>query len=186
MRKITFFMLISVDGFFEGVNHDISWHNAGDSEFNTFALEQNQKTGTFLFGKRTYELMKSWWPTDEAKASDPEVSKMMNETPKIVVSNSIKESNWENTSFINQDVIGEIRKLKEEDGKDIMIFGSNELTVSLMRENLVDEFRIMVNPLVLGDGTKLFSGLTEKYNLKLVGVRNFENGNILFDYIPKL
>lgn len=185
MGKLKFFMLISLDGFFEGKDHDISWHNAGDEEFNTFALEQNKNTGIFLFGRRTYDLMKSWWPTDEAKNSDPLVSKMMNETQKVVVSTTRDEEPWENTTFIQENVVEEIRKLKEESEKDIMIFGSNELTVSLMKHNLVDEFRIMVNPVVLNEGTKLFTGLESKIDLHLVDSRKFSNGNILLDYRAK-
>ena len=189
-------MLISLDGFFEGKDHDISWHNAGDAEFNAFAIDQNKNTGTFLFGRRTYDLMKSWWPTIEAKDADPEVAKMMNETPKVVVSTTRDSDTWENTTFIQENIVEEIKKLKEEGDppsheasagqvKDIMIFGSNELTVSLMKAGLVDEFRIMVNPIVLGEGTKLFAGLGEKHNLKLVHVQRFDNGNILLDYEPK-
>jgi dihydrofolate reductase len=186
-------MLISLDGFFEGKDHDISWHNAGGQEFNAFALDQNKNTGTFLFGRRTYDLMKSWWPTIEAKDADPEIAKMMNETPKVVVSTTRDSNVWENTTFIQENIVEEIKKLKdppsheasEGQDKDIMIFGSNELTVSLMKAGLVDEFRIMVNPIVLSEGTKLFAGLGEKHNLKLVKVQRFDNGNILLDYEPK-
>jgi len=183
MRKISLFMHVSLNGYFEGPNHDISFFKQGD-ENNAFFREQTSEGATMLFGQRTYELMKSWWPTQQAKEANPEMAKFMNETPKVVVAHQPFEPGWNNVTVISGDVAGEIRKLKEQPGKHIVILGSNTLCVSLMQEGLVDEFQIMVNPVALGDGTSLFKGLPEKADLKLLKTREFKSGNILLTYEP--
>ena len=160
-------MMVSVDGYFEGLNHDLSWHNV-DAEFNEFVHEQNiGLVDTLLFGHRTYDLMASVWPKPEGMAADPETARFMNETPKIVASRTGFAPEWEHTTVITGNVVDEIKKIKAMPGKDIAIFGSNELCVSLMEEDLVDEFRIMVNPVALGAGSPLFTGLTKKVKFRL-------------------
>jgi dihydrofolate reductase len=175
-------MMVSVDGYFEGPNYDLSWHNV-DAEFNAFAHEQNVgPIGTLLFGHRTYDLMASVWPTSQGMTMDPETAKFMNETPKIVASHMPFVAEWENTTVLSEDVFGEIERMKAMPGKDIAIFGSNELCVSLMEKDLVDEFRIMIAPVALGAGSPLFTGLTKKVKLKLDKTREFKSGNVLHYY----
>jgi dihydrofolate reductase len=184
MRKIFLFMMTSVEGYFEGPNHDLSWHNV-DAEFNAFAHEQNiGPVDTLLFGRTTYELMAGYWPTPAGVADDPETARFMNETPKVVASFQPFAPAWEKTTVIFKDVEEEIKRLKAGPGKAIAIFGSNQLCVSLMEKGLVDEFRIMVNPIVLGAGHSLFAGLSKRVKLKLVNTRAFRSGNILLTYMP--
>ena len=183
MRKILFFMLTSVDGFFEGPNHDIDWHHV-DEEFNDFANDQLASTDLLLFGRVTYEMMASYWPTAEARANDPQVAGAMNALPKIVVSTSLDKAEWENTRLIKDNVAEEVGKLKQQAGKDMIVMGSSGLAVSLAEMGLVDEFRIMVNPLVLGTGKPVFSGIQGRMNLKLLKARTFGNGNVLLYYAP--
>jgi len=178
MRKIFLFMMVSVDGYFEGPGHDISWHNV-DAEFNVFANQQLKESGVLLFGHRTYELMASYWPT--AKGA---TAKFMNEMPKYVASHTPFTSDWSGTTVLSGDATHEIKKLKEQAGKDIALLGSNNLCVSLMEEGLVDEFRIMVNPVALGTGSSLFIGLSKTTKLQLIKTREFKSGNILNYYIP--
>jgi len=180
MRKIFLFMMISLDGYFEGPGHDLSCHQV-DAEFNEFAIAQLKTTGTLLFGHRTYDMMAAFWPNEGMKL-DPMTAIPMAEIPKIVATHSPFTPQWENTTVIGGDIFDEVKKLKEKPGKDIAIFGSNNLCVSLMSEGLVDEFRIMVNPLALGQGTSLFTGLTTKTDLKLIKSRTFKNGNVLHYY----
>ena len=176
-------MMVSVDGYFEGVNHDLSWHTV-DAEFNAFAEEQNiGSVDLLLFGHRTYDLMASWWPTEQGMADDPEIAQFMNTTAKIVVSHDAFQPAWENTRVMSENVFDEIEKLKTLSGKDIALFGSNNLCVSLMGAGLVDEFRIMVNPVALGVGTPLFAGLSKKMKFKLLKTREFKSGNILHYYV---
>ena len=181
MRKIFLFMMVSLDGFYEGQNQDISWHNV-DAEFNEFAVQQTSEADLLLFGRKTYELMESYWPTEAAKRDDPIVAGLMNSTPKIVISNTLKQVEWGNTRLVKENVFEEISKLKEQPGKDIAILGSSELTVSLTNLGLVDEFRIMVNPVALGYGKSLFQGLGNKLNLKFIKSKTFGSGNILLYY----
>jgi dihydrofolate reductase len=170
-------MLVSVDGYFEGPDHDISWHNV-DPEFVTFADEQvEEDVGMLLFGRRTYDLMASFWPT-----LDSTTARLMNAALKVVISDSPFEPEWENTTVVSENVAGAVRELKNQSGKDIAIFGSNMLCVSLMEEGLVDEFRIMVCPVALGKGTQLFAGLTKRVKLRLLKSRTFASGNMLQYY----
>ena len=183
MGKVFLFMMVSLDGFFEGPNHEIDWHNV-DGEFNEFAIEQAKDVGTILFGRRTYELMASYWPTESAMKDDPVVAGMMNNTPKIVFSRTLAEAEWNNTRLVKGNVGEEVSKLKRMPGKDVAIFGSSDLAVSLAKDGLIDEFRIMVNPVVLGGGKRLFEGMEDKLSLKLVKTRTFKSGNVLLYYQP--
>ena len=183
MRKIFLFMMVSLDGFFEGLNGDISWHNV-DDEFNEFAIQQLSEVDTLLFGRRTYQGMASYWPTEAARKDDPVVTGLMNSIPKIVVSKTLETVDWENTSLVKENVTEEISKLKRVSGKDIAIFGSANLTVALTETGLVDEYRVMVNPVALGDGKSLFTGLDHKLNLKLLKTKPFKSGNVLLYYEP--
>jgi dihydrofolate reductase len=181
MRKIYLFMNITIDGYFEGEGHDISFFK-GDDIDNSFFKEQSGESSTILLGHRTYDLMKSYWPTDEAKKADPEIAKFMNEMPKIAAARKPFEPGWNNVTVISGDIPAEVKKFKEQSGNSIVILGSNNLCVSLMKEKLVDEFHLMVNPLVLGSGTSLFNGLNSQESLKLMKIREFKSGNILLTY----
>jgi len=182
MRKVFLFMMVSLDGYFEGPKHDLSWHNV-DAEFNeSFAIPQLQQADTLLFGRRTYELMASYWPTKLAHKDDRVVADLMNKTPKFVFSHKLKRVDWQNATLVSHDASGVVRKLKAAKGKDIAIFGSNNLSVSLLDSGLIDELRIMVNPVSIGKGTPLFKGIKKKPKLKLLSSRTFKNGNVLLTY----
>jgi len=184
------FMTISVDGFFEGRNHDISWHNV-DEEFNKFAIEQLRETDAILFGRRTYELFEDTWPK---AADDPRMSKdnleiagLINNMNKIVFSKTLKKveekESWRNVKLIREVNPEEIKRWKQEPGKDLGI-GGNNLAVSFAQVGLIDEIRIMVDPVVLGKGTPLFEGIKDKLNLRLLKTRTFKSGNVLLYYQP--
>lgn len=186
MRKIILFMMVSLDGFFEGPNDDLSWHNV-DEEFNVFAAEQMQEAGGLLFGKKTCELMAGFWPTEEPiDPSDAIVRERMNNLPKVVFSKTLEKVgeglNWKNATLIKDNVEEEIKRLKEQSGKDLFVLASNTLCVSLIKMGLLDEVRVMVNPVVISKGTRLFEGLNEKVNLKLLKSRIFVSGNVLLYY----
>ena len=184
MRKVFLFNMVTLDGFFEGPNQDISWHHV-DEEFNEFAIDQLNEIGTLLFGRVTYEGMASYWPTELAKEDDPAVAGLMNSLPKIVFSKTLDKAEWENTRLVKENVIEEVSKLKQEPGKDIAVFGSSNLAVTLAEHSLIDEYRVMVNPVFLGDGTTLLKGINHKLNLKLIKVRTFNSGNVLLYYAPE-
>lgn len=182
MRKLVLFNMVSLDGFFEGPDRDIDWHNV-DEEFNEFATEQLETVDTLLFGRVTYELMAGYWPTQAAIDSDPQIAEKMNSLPKIVFSKSLQEVDWQNTK-LEKDAAKALKKLKSHSGKDAIIFGSGELASSLMEEGLIDEYRLMVNPVVLGQGTPMFNDLRNKLDLKLLRTRTFSSGNVLLYYQP--
>ena len=178
-------MMVSLDGYFEASGHDLSWHNV-DEEFNSFAVEQAQEADTILLGRRTYQLMESFWPSKEGREDDPVIAKWMNETAKVVVSNSLESvtetKDWKHVRLLKDNVAEEIAKLKNEKGGNIALLGSNILAVHLMEAGLIDEFRIMINPVVIGKGTLLFAGIKQKKDFKLLKTRTFGNGNVLVTY----
>jgi dihydrofolate reductase len=181
MRKLYLFMMVSLDGFFEGPNAEIDWHNV-DEEFNEFAIAQLDETDTLLFGRVTYQGMASWWPTQIAMENDPVVAGKMNNIPKVVFSRTLDKAEWSNSRLIKENIAEEVTKLKQQPGKDMAIFGSSNLTVSLIDMGLVDELRIMVNPVVLSSGKALFSGIDHRLPLKLAKTRTFKSGNVLLYY----
>jgi dihydrofolate reductase len=181
MRRIYLFMMVSLDGYFEGEGHDLSWHTV-DDEFNKFVHEQLRDTGAILFGKRTYQMMAAFWPTPQGQAVDKETANAMNALPKYVASDEPFETKWNNTTVLSGDVAGKVSKLKSGSGKDVAILGSNMLCVSLMEKGLIDEFRVMVNPRAISKGTPLFAGLERPIRFKLLDSRIFKNGNVLNRY----
>ena len=184
MRKLFAFNMVTLDGFFEGPNQDISWHNV-DDEFNQFAIEQTGTVDTLLFGRRTYEVMASYWPTEAAIKDDPIIAGLMNSLPKVVFSRTLQKAEWNNTRLVKDNVEEEIRKLKAQPGKEIAVFGSADLLSTLIKLGLIDEHRIIVNPVVLGNGTPLFKDVKDKLNLRLVRSRIFDSGNVLLCYQPE-
>lgn len=176
-------MMVSLDGYFEGEHHDLSWHNV-DDEFNNFVHEQNNHLDTILFGRRTYDLMASYWPTPAGARDDKETGDWMNAARKVVASEPFTPT-WQNTTVVSEGVLDAVAKLKQEAGTDIALLGSNMLCVSLMEAGLIDEFRCMYNPVAIGKGTPLFAGLSKPCKFELLGSRTFTSGNILVTYAAK-
>jgi dihydrofolate reductase len=183
MRKLFVFNLVTLDGYFEGPNREIDWHNV-DAEFNEYAIDMLNSVDTLLFGRVTYELMASYWPTSDAIKNDPIVAEKMNTLPKIVFSKTLNKVGWNNTRLVKDVISKEIEKMKQVPGKDIVILGSGSIMSEFAQRGLIDEYRIMVNPIVLGDGKPLFKGIKDRLNLKLTKTRTFGNGNVLLYYQP--
>ncbi|GLY65757.1 dihydrofolate reductase family protein [Amycolatopsis taiwanensis] len=178
MRKIYAFIAVSADGYHEGPDRELDWHVV-DEEFNEFAIKQLHETGTLVFGRATYQMMASYWPTAEAKRDDPEVAALMNAVPKVVASRTLREAGW--AGPVTGDAAGELTALKAQPGKDIGIFGSSTLTVDLLRAGVLDELRLMVMPVLLGDGHPALHG-ADRAGLTLTGARPFSSGNVLLTY----
>ena len=183
MSNLIVFMMTTLDGFFEGPDHDIDWHNV-DDEFNEFAINQLNSVDVLLFGRVTYELMASYWPTPTATTDDPQVAEKMNTLPKIVFSSTLEKVEWNNTRLIKDRIPEEISQLKQQSSKDLIIMGSSNLSASLINLGLIDEFRIMVNPVVLGNGNPLFKGIHNPLHLKCLKTTTFHSGNVLHYYQP--
>ena len=161
MRKVILFDMATLDGFFAGPNGEIDWHRV-DEEFNEFAIAQLDSADGLLFGRVTYQGMASYWPTDMARTDDPIVAGKMNTLPKIVFSRTLDKVEWNNTRLVKGNVEEEISKLKQQPGQDWLLFGSADLASTLTNLGLIDEYRVMVNPVVLGHGKPLFKDIKEK------------------------
>jgi dihydrofolate reductase len=183
MRKIFAFIMTTLDGYYEGPDGEFDFWVL-DEEFDEFAVEQLDEADTLLFGRVTYEGMAAYWPTPEAERDDPEVAARMNRLAKIVVSRTLAGAEWSNTRLIRDDVTEALTTLKQQPGKDVAILGSSDLTVNLVRMGLVDEVRIMVNPVVLGAGRSVFRTAGGRIGLKLLRSRAFTSGNVLLYYEP--
>ena len=183
MRKIFAFIMTTLDGYYEGPHEEFDFWVV-DEEFEEFSAEQLDEVDALLFGRVTYEGMAAYWPTPDAERDDPTVAAKMNGLSKIVVSRTLERAEWANTRLIKDDVAQELSDLKQQPGTDIAILGSSDLTVSLLEMGLVDEVRIMVNPVVLGAGKSVFRTAGARISLKLVKSRRFDSGNVLLYYQP--
>ena len=184
MRKLIVFNSVSLDGYFTDRKGDMSWAHRQDKEWNDFVAENASGEGELVFGRVTYEMMMSYWPTSQARKDAPAVAGKMNDAPKIVFSRKMKKATWKNTRLIGGDLAAETRKLKAERGPPMVLMGSGTIVSQLTRTRLIDEYQLVVNPIVLGDGKTLFEGAEEKMGLKLVKTRAFGNGNVLLCYEP--
>jgi dihydrofolate reductase len=181
MAKLVMWNLMTLDGFVEGPNRDISWHfDVWGEELEKLSIEQGLSAGGLMFGRVTYELMANHWPSAAGEVAD-----FMNALPKYVFSRTLTESDWNNTQIFGSDVPGTVARLKREHSKDILLFGSADLAASLMPHGLIDEFRIAVNPIILGGGTPLFKH-GERVKLKLLDSRTLSTGVVILRYSPTL
>ena len=183
MRKVSVFNFITLDGYFKGPKGDISWHRHGAEE-NEYAAEGLSSESTLLFGRVTYQMMASYWPTPIAIKNDPIVAEGMNNAEKIVFSRTLKKADWNNTRLVKDNIAEEIRKMKQMPGKDMTILGSGSIVTQFAEQGLIDEYQIMVDPVVIGDGTPIFKDIKHKLNLKLTMTRTFKSGVVLLCYQP--
>jgi dihydrofolate reductase len=184
MGTVGVFNFITLNGFFKGMHNDISWHRHGPEESQFASDSMKSGEGALLFGRVTYEQMASFWPSTEAIKNIPEVAKGMNSAEKIVFSKTLKKADWQNTRIAN-DLIGEVKKLKETTNKNLTVLGSGSIITQLADNDLVDEYGIMVDPVALGEGTPIFNNLKRKLDLDLVNSRVFKSGVVLLTYKPK-
>jgi dihydrofolate reductase len=182
MQRLSAFTMVSLDGFFAGADGDLSWAHANDPEWNTFVQGNASGGGTLVFGRKTYELMTRYWPTPTAMRNEPVVAERMNSGPKVVFSRTIDEASWSNTRLVKGDLASEIRRMKKETGKGIVILGSGSIVSQLSQEDLIDEYQVVVYPIVLGEGKRFFGGVTKRVPLRLTKARAFSNGNVVLWY----
>jgi dihydrofolate reductase len=137
-------------------------------------------------GRRTYDLMAAYWPTDFAKQNDPIVATAMNSLPKIVFSRTMREADWYNTRLVQSDPIEAMRVLKRDEGQDMIVLGSGSIVSLFAQAGLVDRFQFVIVPLALGAGRSVFEGMSESLRLEPVGSRAFKNGNVVLTYVPAM
>jgi dihydrofolate reductase len=188
MRKLIFFMHTSLDGFVSGLNGEMNWIKV-DEEMFDFVATMTDKADTALYGRATYEMMQSYWPTageqPNASKHDKEHSAWYNKVPKVVLSKTISEKGLNNTKVIGDQLVDNINKIKNQDGKNILIFGSPTASHSLLSLGLIDEFWLFVNPILLGHGISLYKGETKTTQLKLIETKTFSSGVIALHYETK-
>jgi dihydrofolate reductase len=185
MRKIIVQEMITVDGFFAGPNGEIDWHHV-DSEFNEYAIEFLDTVDTLMFGRVTYDLMAGYWPTPEGLKDDPIIAGKMNSLAKIIFSKTMDNASWNNSKIVSEIDAVEIEKIKQGPGKDIAIYGSGKIVSALTELGLIDEYRFIINPVILGKGKTLFADLKNKPGLKLLETKEFKSGNVSLSYKPLL
>jgi len=182
MTKLIVFNQVSLDGFISDANGDMSWAHRDDAEWNAFTAENAQRDAMLLFGRVTYEMMAGFWPTPFALQNLPAVANRMNSAPKVVFSRTLESASWNNTRLVKSGIAGEVREMKKKGGPQMVLMGSASIVAQLAEEGLVDEFQIVVNPIVLGGGKSMFAGVKKRLNLKPTGTRAFGNGNRLLTY----
>ena len=183
MRKITVFNFVTLNGYYKGPNGDISWHRHGEEE-NEFAAGNLKSGGILLFGRVTYEMMASYWPTPAAAENDPAVAEGMNKAEKIVFSRTLKKAEWNNTRLIKDNIVEEIKKMKQTPGEDMVLLGSGSILTQFAEKGLIDEYKIMVDPVVIGGGTPILKDIRHKLDLKLTKTKTFKSGVVLLCYQP--
>jgi dihydrofolate reductase len=183
MAKVVLFVKISLDGFFEGPNKDIGWHMV-DEELHGHINEVLKTAGGFLSGRVSYEMMAGYWPNADADpASSPrekEFAGIWREMPKVVYSRTLTSAGW-GTTIAREVVREEVEALKAGARGDLIV-GGGDLAAEFMRQDLIDEYRIYVDPIQIGDGRRLFPPSKERVRLRLVETRTFGNGVVLLRY----
>jgi dihydrofolate reductase len=182
MQKLMAFNSVTLDGYFTDQNGDMSWAHKNDPEWNEFTAGNAGGDGTLLFGRVTYQMMEAFWPTPQAKANFGAVADGMNRHQKVVFSRTLDKVSWSNTRLVNGDPSAEVRRMKMEAGPGLVILGSGSIIAQLTQEGLIDEYQMVVNPIVIGKGRTMFEGVSRKVNLKLTNERRFRNGNVLLTY----
>jgi dihydrofolate reductase len=177
MRKLLVSNLMSLDGFFEGPRKELDWFVV-DDEFLAYAREMLRSVDTILFGRTTYEHMAAYWPS----APKDEIAEKMNSLNKVVFSRTLDKPQWNNSRLFKGDPAAEVEKLKQQPGKDMVILGSAMLASSLLEAGLIDEYRVILNPVLIGAGNLLFRGVRKKVVLKLRETKLLKSGVIVLYY----
>jgi len=181
MRKVIMWNMVTLDGFFEGAKSwEIGWHeDVWGSELEQFSLDQSKSIGALLFGRVTYQGMAAYWSTATGEIAD-----FMNTVPKVIFSRTMESADWNNSRLVKGKAEEEVARLKQQPGKDLYIFGSAHLSAALTEDGLIDEYRLGLNPIVLGGGNPLFKPSPNPLRMKLLEARPLTSGVVLLRYQP--
>ena len=182
MPRLVVFNNVSLDGYFVDASGDMSWAHKQDPEWSAFVSENASGTAVLVFGRVTYELMASYWPTPLAMKNNRVVAEGMNNLQKVVFSRTMDKVTWKNTKLVKGDMVEEMRKMKKEPGPDMVILGSGSVVAQLAKAGLIDEYQVALSPVVLGKGRSMFEGVKQNVNLKKT--RAFGNGKVMLWYEP--
>lgn len=186
MRSLVVFNHVSLDGYFVDGQGSMQWAKGGrtaaDPEWDAFVAQNTRGESTLLFGRVTYELMSGYWPTPQARQRDAALAERMNALPKVVFSRTLERATWSNTTLVKDDLVTAVRRMKQEPGHGLVILGSGRIVAQLAVAQLIDEYQIVVNPVVLGRGRTMFEGVPGPLPLERTATRAFGNGDVLVCY----
>jgi dihydrofolate reductase len=185
MRKVIFSIQVTLDGFIEGSNGDLAWMIM-DDELWAEVNELLQTVDTVLFGRVAYQGFAAYWPAAGTNPLSPPAevafARWIEKTPKVVFSTTLDQVAWNNSRVVKGNIAEEIALLKQQPGKDILMFGGAGIASMFMKRGLIDDYRIHVHPIVLGGGIPLFKDVTDKINLKLLNTKTFKSGVVGVHY----
>jgi dihydrofolate reductase len=195
MRRILMFNHVTADGYFAGSDGNLNWV-VPDEEIDQAAVQRMPTIDTILLGRRTYELFEAYWPhalTDSETAADPhdssrrsstlrDMAVWINEANKLVFSRTLKKVGWKNTRILPEIDPRAIQSMKREQGRDMIVFGSGSIVSELTKHGLIDEYRFVVNPVLLAQGKPLMEGMSKGAKLKLQESRQYPSGNVVLRY----
>jgi dihydrofolate reductase len=186
MRTLKVFESISANGYFSGPGGDMRWAYAdsGSPEFQAFVAGNASGESTLVFGRVTYEMMASHWPTPAAAQAAPAVAKRMNAAEKLVATRTLRALAWANARALDGDAVAALAAVKKGDGPPLVVLGSGDLVKQLAAAGLVDELQVVLKPVALGGGRTLLAGLTGPLELRLRSSRSFPDGNVVLSYAP--
>lgn len=189
MRKMVLFLHVSLDGFVAGPQGEMDWINTSDELFE-YAGQRTAAADTALYGRVTYQMMEGYWPTagDQPNASkhDIEHARWYNQVTKVVVSKTLQGAALpSNTQVVGQNLAAEVTALKQAAGKEIVIFGSPSAAHALMAADLIDDYWLFINPVLLGSGIPVFKDLRHRAALKLMASHVFDSGVVCLHYERK-
>lgn len=187
-RRLYVSMIVSLDGFIEGPQRELDWFENGDAAFERYCDEMLDSVGLALYGRRSYELMLSYWPNAEQHPSSPAdqaFARKMNALPKIVLSRTLERADWNNTTILRDRVGETLTQLKQTPGKPIVAWAGAGLVATLAELELIDEYRLIVHPILLGQGTPLFRSVAQRRQLRLVRTTQLGEKLVVLCYEPK-
>ncbi|SEN90089.1 Dihydrofolate reductase [Amphibacillus marinus] len=181
MAKLISQLVVSLDGYYCGINNKIDWHII-DDDYNSYAKKLLQDAQCLLMGRRTFKLMEQFWPTHEARTASPEIAKEMNRLPKFVLSQTLTNTNWPQTEIIATPIVKTVEQLKQQHEDAILLLGSGQLVRLLTQHQLIDEYQLMITPVLIGGGKSAFRDMATTVSLNLIEAKAFASGNVLLRY----
>jgi len=184
MHKILVFNNVSMDGLFSDSDGGVGWAKRDNEELTEYVKQSRGDISTYMFGKTTYQMFAGFWPTPAGKAANPYFAKILTEGRKVVFSKSLKRADWENSVIEPKADATTIGRVRKSNNGDCLIFGSGTLVRDLTEKGLIDEYQLVLNPVILGSGRPLFSPLPKSVELQLLESKPFKNGTVLLRYQP--
>jgi dihydrofolate reductase len=185
MRNVILFMLLSLDGYVSGPNGALDWALM-DEEAWEYIGELQSEVDAALFGRATYEGFASYWPTVAENASSPKVereyARWLDTTPKFVFSKTLEQATWKHSTVLKGDIGEEIARLKQQPGSNLLLFGGASIAQACVKQGLIDDYRLLVHPVVLGSGQPLWKEVTDRCPLNLIQARTFRSGIVGLSY----